>query len=105
VRGKLALVNEGINFSMQQLRSGISSFLPVLGLQISGFQDILESHNNNPELSCEDMDNEEELGSNFDTDMSCEDMDNEEEVGSNFDTDSDTDCDNGSIFSNYEFDT
>lgn len=86
MRGKLALVNEGINFSMQQLRSGISSFLPVLGLQISGFQDILESHNNNPELSCEDMDNEEE-------------------VGSNFDTDSDTDCDNGSIFSNYEFDT
>lgn len=74
------MVNEGINFSMQQLRSGIISFLPVLGLQISGFQDILESHNNSPEKSCEDMDNEEEVDPNFDSE-------------SDNDSDSDTDTD------------
>ncbi len=67
---------------MQQLRSGISSFLPVLGLQISGFQDMLESQNNSLEQSFEDMD--------------------KEEVDSNFEPD--TNSDNGSIYSDYEFD-
>ncbi len=82
MRGKLVLVNEGINFSMQQLRSGISSFLPVLGSQISGYQDMLESQNNSLNHLFEDMDNKE--------------------VDSNFE--SDTNSDNGSIYSDHEFD-
>ena len=85
LRGKLALVNEGINFSMGQLRGGITYFLPILGLQVSGFRDILDSHYNGVEQSCE------------------EDTDNEEEAES--DTDNEIDNDNGSISSDYELDT
>lgn len=78
------MANEGINFSMEQLRAGIASFLPILGLQVSGFQDILDSHYNGVEQSCEDTDNEEEMES---------------------DTDNEIDNDNGSISSDYEFNT
>ena len=84
MRGKLALVNEGINFSMEQLKAGITSFLPVLGLQVSGFQDILDSHYNGVEQSCE------------------EDTENEEEAES--DTDNEIYNDNGSTSSDCEFD-
>ena len=69
MRGKLALVNEGINFSMEQLKAGITSFLPVLGLQVSGFQDILDSHYNGVEQSCEDTENEEEAESGTDNEI------------------------------------
>jgi hypothetical protein len=74
---------------MQQLRSGISLFLPVLGLQISGFQDILEPGNNSMEQSFEVMDNEE-VDSNSESDTNSDN-------GSIY-------SDNGSIYSDNEFD-
>ena len=83
LRGKLALVNEGINFSMEQLRAGITSFLPILGLQVSGFRDILDSAYNGVEQSCK------------------EDAENEEEAES--DTNNEIYNDNGSISYDYEF--
>ena len=84
MRGKLVLVNESINYSMEQLRAGITSFMPILGLQIAGFHDILDSHYNGAELLCEDTDSDEDVDS---------------------DTDNEIDDDNCSIFSDYEFHT
>ena len=71
MRGKLAL-DQGINFSMEQLRAGITSFLPILGLQVSRFQDILDSHYNGVEQSCEeDTQNEEEIESDTNETQKC----------------------------------
>ena len=74
---------------MEQLRAGINFFLPILGLESIGFQNIHDSHYNCVEFSYEDTDNEEEMESDTDNEI---DDDNYSIFS-----------DNCSILSDYEF--
>ncbi|XP_048586080.1 uncharacterized protein LOC116618382 isoform X3 [Nematostella vectensis] len=58
LRGKLALVQQGIEFAMRQISSGFSSFAPVLNEDLEEFRDTLQTPDE--EENEEEEDDEEE---------------------------------------------